>query len=67
MCIRDSVNTFGIKGFVKVVPFTDDISRFEELKNILVEKNKKDVYKRQVQLMELQQKLLKQQFLRLFQ
>lgn len=39
--IGQIVNTFGIKGFVKVVPFTDDISRFEELKSILVEKNKK--------------------------
>ena len=28
------VNTFGIKGQVKVVPFTDDIRRFDELKQI---------------------------------
>ena len=34
------VNTFGIKGFVKVKPFTDDMERFEELKSVLVEKNK---------------------------
>lgn len=32
------VNTFGIKGQVKVNPFTDDIRRFEELKEIYVEK-----------------------------
>ncbi len=32
------VNTFGIKGQVKVVPFTDDINRFEELKEIYIEK-----------------------------
>ena len=34
------VNTFGIKGFLKVKPFTDDLRRFEELENVLVEKNK---------------------------
>ena len=34
------VNTFGIKGFVKVKPFTDDLKRFEELKSVLVVKNK---------------------------
>ncbi len=34
------VNTFGIKGFVKVKPFTDDMERFEELKSVLVVKNK---------------------------
>ena len=33
------VNTFGIKGMVKVKPFTDDIKRFDKLKNICVEKN----------------------------
>ena len=35
------VNTFGIKGFLKVKPFTDEITRFEELKNVyIVNKNK---------------------------
>ena len=34
------VNTFGIKGEVKVNPFTDDIEQFEKLKSILVVKNK---------------------------
>lgn len=34
------VNTFGIKGFVKVNPLTDDIKRFEELKSVFVVKNK---------------------------
>lgn len=33
------VNTFGIKGQVKVVPFTDDINRFDELKQIYIQKN----------------------------
>lgn len=31
------VNTYGIKGFVKVVPFTDDIRRFEDLKSIYID------------------------------
>ena len=30
------VNTFGIKGFVKVKPFTDEITRFEELKTVYI-------------------------------
>ena len=38
--IGQIVNTFGIKGEVKVVPFTDDIERFEELNSIYVVKNK---------------------------
>ncbi len=38
--IGQIVNTFGIKGEVKVNPFTDDLKRFEELKSILVVKNK---------------------------
>ena len=36
--IGQIVNTFGIKGKVKIVPFTDDITRFDELKEIYVEK-----------------------------
>lgn len=36
--IGQIVNTFGIKGFVKVKPFTDDMQRFEELDSILVQK-----------------------------
>lgn len=38
--IGQIVNTFGIKGFVKVNPFTDDLERFEELESVLIEKNK---------------------------
>lgn len=37
--IGQIVNTFGIKGMVKVKPFTDDISRFDKLKTVYVEKN----------------------------
>ena len=32
------VNTFGIKGQVKVLPFKDDIKKFEKLKEIYIEK-----------------------------
>ena len=38
--IGQIVNTFGIKGFVKINPFTDDMERFEELKSVLVVKNR---------------------------
>ena len=30
------VNTFGVMGFVKVKPFTDDLERFEELKKVYI-------------------------------
>ena len=36
--IGQIVNTFGIKGQLKIVPFTDDITRYYELKEIYVEK-----------------------------
>lgn len=39
--IGQIVNSYGIKGFVKVVPFTDDITRFEKLNTIYVEQGKK--------------------------
>lgn len=38
--IGQIVNTFGIKGMVKVKPFTDDITRFDDLKKVYVEINK---------------------------
>lgn len=38
--IGQIINTFGIKGLVKVNPFTDDITRFEKLKTVYVVKNK---------------------------
>ena len=37
--IGQIVNTSGLKGLVKVMPFTDDITRFEKLKKILIDKN----------------------------
>ena len=41
--IGQIVNTFGIKGFVKVNPFTDDMQRFEELQSVFVIKNKEAI------------------------
>ena len=38
--IGQIVNTFGIKGMVKIKPFTDDITRFDRLEKVYVEKNK---------------------------
>lgn len=38
--IGQIVNTFGIKGMVKIKPFTDDIKRFDKLKTIYVGKTK---------------------------
>ena len=46
--IGQIVNTFGIKGQVKVVPFTDDITRFDYLKNVYV-KNKKETKQYEVE------------------
>ena len=36
------VNTFGIKGFVKVYPYVDDISRFDDLKNVYIKSKKQE-------------------------
>lgn len=38
--IGQIVNTFGIKGFVKVNPFVDDITRYDDLKKVYVKRNK---------------------------
>ena len=38
--IGQIVNTFGVKGLLKVNPFTDDMTRFEKLKTVYVVKNK---------------------------
>lgn len=37
MEIGQIVNTYGIKGFVKVVPFTDNINRFENLDEVYLQ------------------------------
>lgn len=38
--IGQIVNTFGIKGMVKIKPFTDDITRFDRLEKVYIEINK---------------------------
>lgn len=40
MEIGQIVNTYGIKGFLKVVPYTDDITRFEKLNSIYIQTKK---------------------------
>ncbi len=40
MEIGQIVNTYGIKGFVKVQPFTDNIRRFEDLRQIYLQLKK---------------------------
>ena len=36
--IGQIVNTFGIKGMVKIKPFTDDINKFDKFKKIYIKK-----------------------------
>ena len=38
--IGQIVNSYGVKGVLKVIPLTDDITRFEKLESIYIEKNK---------------------------
>lgn len=38
--IGQIVNTNGIKGFLKIKPLTDDVTRFEKLKTVYIQKNK---------------------------
>ena len=43
--IGQIVNTFGVKGMVKIVPYTDDVKRFDNLKTIyVVTRNKRTKY-----------------------
>ena len=42
------VNTFGINGFVKVYPYVDDVSRFDNLKKVHI-KSKKDEKELQIE------------------
>ena len=39
--IGQIVNTYGIKGFLKIVPYTDNPRRFDELRTVYLEKNGK--------------------------
>lgn len=40
--IGQIVNTFGIKGFVKVNPWVDDVTRFKKIKNVYVKIKKEE-------------------------
>lgn len=43
--IGQIVNVFGIKGMVKIKPFTDDLTRFDDLKKVYIENhNNKKIY-----------------------
>lgn len=46
--IGQIVNTFGIKGMVKIRPFTDDINRFDKLEKVYI-KNKEGKKEYQIQ------------------
>lgn len=44
--IGQIINVFGIKGELKVIPFTDNISRFDDLKKVYIKSNKQEkIYK----------------------
>ena len=49
------VNTNGLKGLIKINPFTDDITRFERLKTILVE-HKKELLEFEIESVRYQKK-----------
>lgn len=49
------VNTNGLKGLLKINPFTDDITRFEKLKTILVE-HKKELLEFEIESVRYQKK-----------
>ena len=38
--IGQIVNVFGVKGMVKIMPYTDDIKRFDRLKSVYIKNNK---------------------------
>lgn len=40
--IGQIVNTFGIKGFVKIYPYVDDIQRFDDLKKVYIKTKKQE-------------------------
>ena len=49
------VNTNGLKGLLKINPFTDDITRFERLKTILVD-HKKELLEFEIESVRYQKK-----------
>lgn len=55
--IGQIVNSYGIKGFFKVVPYTDDMKRYSKLKNVYIEKDKK-LIKMEIEEVKYQNKLV---------
>lgn len=55
--IGQIVNTFGIKGFVKVVPYVDNIERYDELKKVYV-RNKNTVAEYEVEEVKYQKNMV---------
>lgn len=51
------VNTFGIKGFVKIYPYVDDIQRFDNLKNVYI-KSKKNISKLEIEEVKYQKNMV---------
>lgn len=51
------VNTFGIKGFVKIYPYVDDITRFDDLKNVYI-KSKKSNQKMEIEEVKYQKNMV---------
>lgn len=49
------VNTNGLKGLLKINPFTDDITRFERLKTIFIE-HKKELFEFEIESVRYQKK-----------
>ena len=47
--IGQIVNSFGIKGMLKLIPFTDNINRFDDLKTIYIEDNKSNKSKYEIE------------------
>lgn len=55
--IGQIVNTFGIKGFVKVTPFVNDITRYDELESVFV-KSKKNLTEYEVEEVKYQKNVV---------
>lgn len=55
--IGQIVNTFGIKGFVKIYPYVNDLQRFDDLKTIYI-KNKKQESKLEIEEVKYQKNMV---------
>ncbi|MCI8587631.1 MAG: 16S rRNA processing protein RimM [Clostridia bacterium] len=55
--IGQIVNTFGIKGYVKVVPYVDNIERYNELKKVYV-KSKKETKEYEIEEVKYQKNMV---------